>query len=159
MKRFLIVVLVVAMMVCAVPAVSAQESAPTVVSESVEYFADGSYAVTVVTEESAAGVARAGYTKNGSKTYTHYNSNGSVNFTFTVTGTFVVNEGVVSACTTARYSHTISNSSWSLQTANAAKTGNQAVGSATFIRKTSGVTVETFDVSRTVTCDKYGVIS
>ncbi len=159
MKRFLTFVLVFAMMVCAVPAVSAQESAPTVINETVDYFEDGSYAVTVVTEEPAAGLARAGYTKTGSKTYTHYNSDNSVNWSFTVTGTFVVNEGVVSACTTARYSHSISNSSWSVEGANAAKTGNQAIGSATFIKKVLGVTIKTENITVTVTCDKYGVIS
>lgn len=159
MKRFLICVLVLAMMACAVPAVSAQESAPTVVSEAIEYFEDGSYIVTTVTEETAAGIARAGYTKTGSKTATHYANDNTVTWTFTVTGTFVVNEGVVSACNSARYSHTIVNSSWSLQSGNAAKTGNQAVGSATFIKKILGVTVETKNVTVTVTCDKYGVIS
>ena len=159
MKRFLICVLVVAMMVCVVPAVSAQDSAPTVVSETVEYFDDGSYIVTTVTEETAAGIARAGYTKTGSKTVTGYANDNTVAWSFTVTGTFVVNEGVVSACNTARYSHTIVNSAWSLQSGNAAKTGNQAVGSATFIRKLLGVTVETRNISCTVTCDKYGVIS
>jgi len=76
-----------------------------------------------------------------------------------VTGTFVVNEGVVSACITARYSHTISNSAWSLQSGNAAKTGNQAVASGTFIKKALGVTVQTVDTSVTLTCDKYGVLS
>ncbi len=131
-----------------------------IVSETTQYADDGSYIVTTVCEEiSSNGLARAGYNKTGSKTVTHYASDNSVNWTFTVTGTFVVNEGVVSACTTARYSHTIVDTAWSLKSGNAAKTGNKAVGNATFARKLLGVEVNTEDVTVTLTCDKYGVLS
>ena len=161
MKRFLICLVVLAMMMCAVPTVSAEEDNMIITDEVITYFDDGFYTVTTLREEpmTANHLARGNFTRTGSKTITGYGTDGSIIWTFTVTGTFVVNEGVVSACTTARYSHTISSSVWSLQSANAAKTGNQAIGSATFIRKTLGITVETRDITCTLTCDKYGVMS
>lgn len=161
MKCFGIGLLTLALVICAIPGVSAQESNMRVVSEITEYADDGSCIVTTICEEvlTVADVARAGYNKTGSKTVTGKDQTGVVCWTFTVTGTYVVNEGVVSACITARYSYTTPNPSWSLQSGNAAKTGNKAVGSATFIKKALGVTVDTNDVTCTLTCDKYGVLS
>lgn len=160
MKRILMCLLVLVLATCMISTVSAQESNTRVVSEVVEYSDDGSYIVTTVCEEiSSNGIARAGYNKTGSKTVTGYTADNSVAWTFTVTGTFVVNEGVVSACTTARYSYTTPISAWSLKSGNAAKTGNQAIGSATFVKKVLGITVNTEEVTCTLTCNKYGVLS
>ncbi|MBE6762909.1 MAG: hypothetical protein E7553_00935 [Ruminococcaceae bacterium] len=162
MKRLWSFVFALVLMVCMITSISAQEADSfRIVSETIETFEDGFSIVTTISEENltAENAARAGYNKTGSKTVTGKDQTGAVCWTFTVTGTFVVNEGVVSACITARYSHTISNSAWSLQSGNAAKTGNQAVASGTFIKKALGVTVQTVDTSVTLTCDKYGVLS
>ena len=161
MKRLLTGMVAVLLAVCMMSTASAQVSDFRVISETTEVFEDGSYIVTTVSEQlmPSNSLARAGYNKTGSKTVTGYMADSSVAWTFTVTGTFVVNDGVMSACITARYSHTISNSAWSLQSGNAAKTGNQAVGSGTFIKKVSGSTVDTKTVQVTLTCDKYGVLS
>ncbi len=160
MKRFWICAVTFVLIACMIPCVSAQETETRLVSETLEYLDDGSYIVTTIHEEIPLIVpAATGYTKTGSKTISGKTSDGTVCWTFTLTGTFVVNEGVMSACTTARYSYTVPVSSWSLKSGSAAKTGNQAVGSATFIKKVLGVTVETDDVSCTLTCNKYGVLS
>lgn len=160
MKQMISFALVLVMIFCAIPNAVAQETTTNVISETVQYLDDGTSVTITVTEEvPIVSVAVTGYTKTGSKTITSTNASGDVNFTFTVTGTFVVNEGVVSACTTARYSYTTPASTWSLQSGNAAKTGNQAVGSGTFIKKLLGVTVDTEEVTVTLTCNKYGVLS
>ena len=104
MKRLGACLLAMVLLVCAVPSVSAQEPEMRVISETTEYAPDGSCIVTTLSEEVVenVGIARAGYNKTGSKTITSKDSDGAVRWTFTVTGTFVVNEGVVSACITAR---------------------------------------------------------
>lgn len=52
-----------------------------------EYFDDGSYMVTTITESSSAFI-RASRSKTGSKTAKYYSSSGSALWSVTVTGTF-----------------------------------------------------------------------
>lgn len=129
------------------------------VRETVEYFEDGSYAIVIVTEESAPMTRATTYKKTGSKSYTLLNNAGEELWRFTVTGVFTVNEGVSATCTSATYSISITDTAWSNQSASAYASGSQAIGDATFIRKLLGITVETKSCHVVLTCDAYGNLS
>lgn len=129
------------------------------VSETIEYFEDGSYVVVTVTRPSGRTARATTYQMSGSKAYIDYNQNGEELWRFTVNGTFTVNEGVSATCTAATYTISITNTAWSNKSASAYASGNQAIGDATFIRKLLGITVETRDCHVVLTCDEYGNLS
>lgn len=131
-----------------------------VISENIETFEDGSQLITVVYEDvSAISTKATTFTKTGSKTASYKNSSGDVLFTLTTKGTFSVVSGTSSTCTSASYSHTAPGSGWSLKSGSASKSGNKAIGKGTFVKKTLGITVDTRDITCTLTCDVNGNLS
>ena len=48
---------------------------------------------------------------------------------------------------------------WSLKSGAASKSGNKAIGKGTFVKKTLGITVDTRDITCTLTCDVNGNLS
>ena len=125
-----------------------------IISETVETLEDGSQIITTIIMDNSS-IARAS-TISGSKTKTGKNSDGDVIWTFTVKGTFSVNSGVSATCTSATCSNTTPGSGWSHKSSSVKKTSNKAVGSATFVKKVLGVTVDTDNISNTLTCDVNG---
>ena len=149
----------------AAPAVMASAYAETVdnemyaeevVSETVEYFEDGSYLTITVKQE--VGIMPCGtvYEKSGSKSGVYRNKDGKEAWRFTVHGTFSVNSGVSATCTKTSYKTNITNSEWELSSASTYASGNQAVGDATFVKKQNGSAIETKSSHITITCDENG---
>lgn len=69
------------------------------------HFDDGSYMVTVIRQSSITRFAKsATYTKVGEKIVNLYDSKDNLQWTYTLTGTFNVNEGVSVVCTNSDYS-------------------------------------------------------
>lgn len=160
MKKMISFVCAVVLLACGTMNVGAlTETAPTtqvVVSETVEYFEDGSYITTVITEEPT--LARA-TTKTGSKTSTYKDADGDALWQFVVTGTFSVNTGVSATCTKASHTETIYNDSWSVASASATKSGNKAIGNATFEKEILFVTTDTVERTLTLVCSVNGALS
>lgn len=128
------------------------------VFETTEYLSDGSYIRISVWEEPV--LSRAGsYRKTGSKSYVLHNASGESQWKFTLTGTFTINPGVSSVCTSATYSYDIYNTNWIYNRATSYYTGNQAIGEAEFIRKLLGITVERESFQIVLACDKNGNLS
>lgn len=150
-------VFVLTVMVCPVSAKTAEPTS-TIVSETTEYFADGSSVTTTIQEESV-NITRALTTKSGSKTKTVLDSDGNVLYKFKVTGTFAIYSNGNCNCTSATRSHTIVVSSWSCKTSEAHTSGASAVATGTFVRKVLGITVETDEISVSLTCDANGNLS
>ena len=121
----------------------------------IEYFADGSYLITTVTQEPVLTRA-ASNTVKGNKNHTYYNSNGGVDWVFTVTGTFSVVSGVSATCTAVSHSTDIRASKWKLASASSWKSGNQALGKVTMKQTMLGLTIQTIERTVTLTCDNYG---
>lgn len=130
-----------------------------VISESTEYFLDGSSATIIVTEETDLLTRAATYTKTGSKYYILRNKDGNELWRFTVHGTFSVNPGVSSTCTAVSHSISITEDAWQNDTASSYRSGNQAIGDATFIRKLLFITVETRSCHVVLNCDANGNLS
>lgn len=123
-------------------------------TNTVIYLDNGSYIIVTCECDNSriAGV------KNGKKTHNYYNANGDLQWTVILSGTFSYN-GSVSVCTAASCDVSIYNSDWYVVSKNAELGGISAQGYAAMGRRYQGVTVETRNVSLTITCDANGNLS
>lgn len=135
------------------PVNAAQED--KVVSTSIEYFEDGSYLVTTITEE--INNARA-TTKTGTKTSTYKNSDGEALWVYRVTGTYSYT-GTSSTCTSVYDSYNIYDTNWKLSSKSCSKSGNTAYGTVTMKHYTLGILTNTVSDSLSLTCSATGVLS
>ncbi len=133
--------------------------ATNVVCQTMEYFEDGSYITIIVTEHVSATPRATTYTKTGSKHYVMRNKDGDELWRFTVNGTFSVNSGVSATCAKSTYTIKITEDAWQNDSASASKSGNQATGKATFIKKLLFITTDTRNCSVILSCDKNGNLS
>lgn len=148
----LIMTIIVSICCIATPVYATEEQN---INSSIEYFEDGSYLITTITEE--VNNARA-TTKTGSKTSTYKNSNGVIQWTYKVTGTFSYT-GSSSTCTAVSDSYTISNDNWHMSSHSCSKSGNTANGTVTMKYKVLGITTKTVSDNVTLTCSATGVLS
>ena len=126
----------------------AQAPQETLVSQYTEYYADGSYAVVTVYENTNA---RAMWT-SGEKSYNYYD--GGLAWTLTVYGSFSYNNSSAT-CTGASYGISISNSAWSCESGSSGTDGATANASATMV-KDNGRRV---NASVSLSCDGNGNLS
>ena len=89
------------------------------------------------------------------KSYYYRNSSGNLLWTATLTGTFTYN-GSTSACTNASCNTVIYDSVWHEGSINAYASGASANADVSMVRKFLFVTVETVNISLSLTCDKDG---
>ena len=124
--------------------VSAEES------NYIEYFDDGSYAITEITESNS--LARA--TKTGVASKSYYNSSGKKLVTLELTGTFNYVYGSSASATSATVAITLHTSDAKYVSRNSYCSGATAHGSVTFTYNGTNRTMST-----KLTCDKYGNLS
>ena len=123
--------------------------------QEIEYLDDGSYIVTTITES----LSRAGNTKTGTKTDQYYDSNGALQWTISVTGTFSY-DGSSSTCTNVTGSTSITDTaSWRLVSESTNRSGNTATYEATLGYKVLGITVRKETHTLNLSCDKNGNLS
>lgn len=166
MKKFLSLILTTVILVSLlsfnVSAVSYDISAANeiIISETTEYFEDGSSITTTVTQQ-VNDIETFATTKtvSGSKTATIKNSDGDVLFKFKVNGTFSVNVGVSATCTAVSCSASDLASGWSLDSYTTSKSSNKANATGVFKHKVLFVTNVTQEVSGTLACDANGTLS
>lgn len=127
----------------------------TLVSESVEYYEDGSMLVTAVYEVSVL-TRTSLYNKAGRKVYEYREADGNILWAFAINGEFQVIEGASVTCTSARSSAAIYDSEWECVTKYAYVSGNQAIAHGEFQRKLLGVVISSRNVDVTLSCDPYG---
>lgn len=158
MKRLLAIILTAVILVSLLGITAYAQSPEVVISETTEYFEDGSSVTTTITQLETNYLTRATKTITGSKTKTVKNGDGDVLYKFKVTGTFTVNEGVSSTCTAVSCSASNLASGWSLDSSSTSKSGNKA--SATGIFKYTVLFISiTQETTATLSCDKNGVLS
>ena len=151
---------------CSIPVVSsnaseAETTAPmeNIISETTEYHSDGSSTTIIVAELPQPQSRASTYTKSGYKAYVLKDKKGNELWRFTLNGTFSVNPGVNAVCTAASYSIKITEDSWQKESASAKRSGNQAIGEATFIKKMLLITTEKKSCRVVLSCDKNGKLS
>lgn len=131
-----------------------------VVSETTEYFEDGSSITTTITQEiSNLGTYATTKTVSGSKIHTAKNADGEVMYKFKITGTFTVNVGVSATCTAVSCSASDCTNGWELDSYTTSKSDNTAKARGTFKKKTLFITTNTINVPLTLSCDSNGVLS
>lgn len=143
-------------------AVSYDKSAANeiIVSETTEYFEDGSSITTTITQQ-VSDIQPFATTKtvSGSKTRTVKNADGDVLYKFKVNGTFSVNIGVSATCTAVSCSASDLASGWSLDSSTTSKSGNTAKATGVFKYKVLFVTTITQETPVSLACDANGTLS
>ncbi|MBR6537074.1 MAG: hypothetical protein IKT67_07710 [Lachnospiraceae bacterium] len=130
-----------------------------IVSEHIETLEDGSYFHVTVSELVSPSESRSVQTQHGSREITYHDANGVALWKYTLYGTFQFIPGSSAACISSSYSIDIYDSSWENTYASASKSGNQAIGDGTFIKKVLLITTHTENVHATLTCSAYGTLS
>ena len=128
-----------------------------VVSKFVEEYDDGSYLEILICEDVSVGARSS--SKSGSKKFNYYNNDDELLWTHVQKGTFTYEHGISSQCTSASYSYSINDSSWSLDSGSAWKSGNESKGTATFVKKVLFITTKTKEINTSLKCDVYGNLS
>jgi hypothetical protein len=123
-------------------------------SKSIIELDDGSY-IEIRVEETAV---RATNTKNGSKTYSYYDSNDNLEWTAKLSASFTYN-GTTSSCTSGSCAVTIYESNWYEYSNTTTRSGSTATTALVMGRKFLGVTVSKPEYTITLTCDKDGNLS
>lgn len=131
----------------------------TIISESTEYFEDGSSITITITQYATENLTRATKTISGSKTGTIKNGDGDVLYKFKVSGTFSVNEGVSATCTAVSCSASNLASGWSLDSSTTSKSGNVAKATGIFKYTVLFITTITKETNISLACDKNGNLS
>ncbi|WP_369297067.1 hypothetical protein [uncultured Neglectibacter sp.] len=127
---------------------AAQEEVPQAPKTTIEYFSNGDYFITVVTQDAPVGRST---DTSGSKTGTYYTASGTAVWDVTVYGTFSYTRGVTSTANSASATVYIADSSAKFISKNAYTSGASAYATAT-------VSYKSLSTTKTVvlTCDKYG---
>ncbi len=128
------------------------------IQTSVEYFDDGSYITTTITEEQSYYSTYATTTKNGSKTTTYTGSDDEVKWSATLHGTFTYT-GSSSTCTSSSITYSSSDSDWRITSATSSKSGNKAIGDVTAKQYVLGIPLKTVNETITLTCSATGTLS
>lgn len=121
-------------------------------TETITYFADGSYLVTRITCDSAY-TSRSVEHKSGKKHYDFYNSNRKLSWTFRVHGAFTY-DGSSAEATSADYSYDIYDSAWSFNGGSASYSGATATATGSFT-----LLIIPNSVTLSLTCSPKGVLS
>ncbi|MGM9681333.1 MAG: hypothetical protein ACI3XR_07500 [Eubacteriales bacterium] len=139
------------LMVTALPAFAEETGASPVQTDdgsTVIYYEDGSKltvspARIVETQSSARATSK---TVSSGRDATFTDSDGTLQWKYTLTATFSYVEGVSSTCTNASYTQTIYDSSWTFSDGSATKSGNVATGSGKYVKKILFITVNTYNI-------------
>ncbi len=123
---------------------------------SIEYFEDGSYCITIIGEGISTRASSNTVTKP--KTANYYDSNGNLQWSVTITGTFNYN-GSSASCTNASVSYRIYNDNWKVTESKASRSGATAKGEFTVKKYLLGVPIKTINKTVTLTCSKDGTFS
>ncbi len=124
-------------------------------TRTIEYFEDGAYIVTEITENK---ITRATNTKSGSKTSKYYNSKNVLEWTVILNATFTYN-GSTATCTSANNSYSIVNTAWKVTDAKSSRSGNTATGNFTVKRYALGIVTKTENRTLKLSCSANGTLS
>lgn len=130
-----------------------------VISETTEYFEDGSSITTTITQFANERQTRETKSISGSKTHTAKDADGNVLFKFKISATFNVNVGVSATCTTVSCSASDCNYGWELDSSATSKTSNTAHATGIFKKKTLFITTQTREIITSLSCNANGTLS
>lgn len=155
MKKIISLLSVILMIVALCPN-TAYAAEKIVTESSIEYFDDGSYIITRVTESTITTFAA--QTTSRSKSADYYESDNTKAWTVTLNAVFSYT-GSSATCTSATTSSRVYNDNWRVTTAVPSKSGNKATGTFTVKKYMLGVAIKTVNKTLTITCSNTGVCS
>lgn len=155
MKKYLSALLILTLLLTAAPMTAFAAEAPVQQITTDIYYIDDLAIEVVLTTYGISIQTRAVQNTSASKVVTARNSAGKTVATFTLHGTFEY-DGKSATCTSASYSTSISDSTWSFIFKQASKSANKAKGSYTLSCSANGQTVSD---QVTITCSPTGKIS
>lgn len=136
---------------------AASEQDPTLVSTTTETLEDGSYIVTEIYATTTNQNSRSNlYNKEGEKVMTKYSALNTVLWVYTLSASFVVDEGVSAVCSSAGYNYDTRDSAWRFSDGEASWRENYARGVGKYKLMALGITIQTIDIDLILVCDKYG---
>lgn len=128
------------------------------ISSETIYYENGDYSIiTTYANKSQMQTRSNVYQTTGEKIVKNYNKSNELLWTYTLTGYFTVDEGISATCYNATYAHAIYDSAWHFSDGSTSCEENIAHGYGTF--KFLSVTVQTYVINISLTCDYYGNIS
>jgi len=130
-----------------------------IVTDYIEKLEDGSYYHITISENESSSISRSIQTRNGSREITYHDPDGVALWKYTLYGTFQYNPGASSTCISSSYTINIYDDNWENTSASSSKSGNRAIGEATFIKKVLFITTHEENVHATLSCDSYGNLS
>lgn len=142
MKKIIIsaFILPIALLINAMSAQAVTEipfDAQTESEESIVYFDDGSRLLISPIYETTgtSSIKTVANTITKSRDAYFADSNGKIEWKYTLTATFTYDYGVSSTCTSASYTQTIYDDQWSFSEGSATKSGNTAYGKGHYVKK------------------------
>ncbi len=131
------------------------------VSNETQYLDDGSYIVYETLEQKKDVILLAtSYSKTGTRNVTKYDSNNKVQWVYTLSAEYQIEEGISVRCTKTDYSTTINNSSWSFSNGSTSYSGNTAYGKGKFTYKVLWIfSTQNVNIDIQLSCDSYGNLS
>lgn len=159
MKKTLSIILIVILLITPFSFTTHAEIPEVIISETTEYFEDGSSITTTITQQISSLSPRATKTVSGSKVKTGKNSDGDILYKFKVNGTFSVNVGVSATCTAVSCGASDLASGWSLDSSTTSKSGNTARATGILKYKVLLITTQTIEIPLTLSCDANGTLS
>lgn len=156
MKKRLVFIVCIVLYIFSVLAcgVQAKEYLPLDSDKTIEYFSDGSYIITELSEYNSldkSSISR-------SKTSTYYDNNNTSVWFVRLTATFSYN-GTTATCTSSSTSYTIYDTAWQVTNAVASRSGNTATGDFTVKKYFLGIPIKTVNRTLTLTCSPSGVVT
>lgn len=158
MKKLFPIILVVILLIMPFSFTTFAEAPEVIISETTEYFEDGSSVTTTITQQINK-ASRAVTTVSGSKVKTGRNSNGQIEYKFQVNGTFSVNVGISATCTAVSCGASELANGWSLDSSTTSKSGNTASATGILKYKVLFVTTHTIEIPLSLSCDANGTLS
>ena len=98
-------------------------------------------------------------TISGSRDAYFTDGNGDFEWKYTLSASFSYVPGVSSSCTSASYSNSTYDSSWSFSDGSATKSGSSAYGKGKYVKQILFVTVNTYNIDLSISCDVKGNLS
>ena len=132
MKRTLSILLLLVFCVTFATSVFAAEPQEVIINQEIQTIDDTSYVIVTTSEIRTPSLTRGTFNISGKKDYTYILYN-TVQWTFTVYGTFTVNENVSSTCIDSAYGFAASVGGWSLSYGTNSKNGSTASASGTVV--------------------------
>ena len=130
------------------------------VKQEIVYLENGNYLVKKVKEQNNEIMTRAtSYYKTGELEVEEYNVNDKLLWTYTLTGTFLIETGVSCVSTNATYSTEIYKNTWSFSNGSTTYVSNHVTGYGVFTCKVLFITAQTINIDVTLYCDSYGNLS